>query len=62
MSKIKNITKTEDLALKEFVRKIKETFVKRLKQCIPKVRGDFDEESDVDSIYLSDQLPFLKGR
>ncbi|MCD6101143.1 MAG: nucleotidyltransferase domain-containing protein [Candidatus Marinimicrobia bacterium] len=59
MSKIKNMTETEDLALKEFVRKIKEAFGKRLKQCIlfgSKARGDFDEESDMDILVVLDRV------
>ena len=59
MREIKNITETEDLALKEFVEKLKESFGERVKQCVlfgSKVRGDFDEESDIDILVVLDYV------
>ncbi len=59
MKKIKNLTSIEDSALKEFVRKTNESFKKRVKQFIfygSKLRGDFDEESDIDILVVLDSV------
>ncbi|OYD16233.1 hypothetical protein CH333_03915 [candidate division WOR-3 bacterium JGI_Cruoil_03_44_89] len=53
------LTDKENLALEELVRKIKGLFGTRVRRLVlygSKVRGDFDEESDIDILVVLDKI------